>query len=288
MEQAAARGRGKAGAEDWITDHQACALAYSGRLQQAKTMLQRAADLAQQATKPESAALYETGGAVWEAFFGNVAEAKKGATAALDLSKSRDVQYGAAFALALSGDSVRSRALANDLEGRFPEDTSVRYSYLPTLHALFALNDGESSEAIDLLQNAVRYELGTPGSSFNGNFGSLYPVYVRGEAYLTAHHGAEAAAEFQKILDHRGVVLSDPIAALARLQLGRAYALEAGIDVEPVPHAGGAHAALNGSATPEALAKAKATYQDFLTLWKDADSDIPILKQAHAEYAKLK
>ena len=226
-------------------------------------MSRRAADLAQQAAQRERAALYETGAALWEAFFGNAPAARRSAMAALELSKDRDVEYGAAFALALSGDSSRSQALANDLERRFPEDTSVRFSYLPALRALLALNHGEPSKAIELLQIAVPYELGAPRSSFHGFFGTFYPVYVRGEAYLAAHQGAEAAAEFQKILDHRGIVVSDPIGALAHLQLGRAFAL-------------------SGDKT-----KAKAAYQDFLTLWKDADPDIPILKQAKAEYAKL-
>jgi tetratricopeptide (TPR) repeat protein len=144
-----------------------------------------------------------------------------------------------------------------------PEDTAVRFSYVPEIRALLALNHGEPAKAIELLQLAVPYELGGPPSSFLGYFGSLYPQYVRGEAYLVAHQGAEAAAEFQKILDHRGIVVSDPIGALAHLQLGRAYAL-------------------SGETT-----KAKAAYRDFLTLWKDADPDIPILKQAKVEYAKL-
>jgi hypothetical protein len=137
---------------------------------------------------------------------------------------------------------------------------------LPVLRALLALNHlsaGEPSQAIELLQIAVPYELGAPHSSRHGNFGALYPVYVRGLACLAARQGAEAAVEFQKILDHRGIVASDPIGALAHLQLGRAHAL-------------------SGDKT-----KAKAAYQDFLTLWKDADPEIPILKQAKTEFAKL-
>jgi tetratricopeptide (TPR) repeat protein len=151
--------------------------------------------------------------------------------------------------------------LTNDLEKRFGEDTSVRFNYVPALRAL--LNLGEPSKAIDLLEIAVPYELGTPRCTIHGFFGALYPVYVRGLAYLAARRGAEAAAEFQKILDHRGIVASDPIGALAHLQLGRALALSGD------------------------KARAKAAYQDFLTLWKDADPDIPILKQAKAEYASL-
>jgi eukaryotic-like serine/threonine-protein kinase len=118
-----------------------------------------------------------------------------------------------------------SQTLANDLERRFPQDTLVKFSYMPTLRALLALNYSKPSNAIELLQVAGPYELGFPGSDSVGFIGALYPIYVRGEAYLAAHEGAEAAAEFQKILDHRGIVVSDPIGALARLQLGRAFAL---------------------------------------------------------------
>jgi serine/threonine protein kinase/tetratricopeptide (TPR) repeat protein len=263
MERAAALAQGKSGAEDWLSDQEASVLAYSGRLQQARRKSQRAADVAQQAAQRERAVLFETGPALWEAFFGNAPAARRSAMAALALSHDREVEYGAALALALSGDSARSQTSADDLERRFPEDTAVRFSYLPALRALLALNHREPARAIELLQIAVPYELSAPPSSFFGNFGALYPVYVRGEAYLALHQGAEAAAEFQEILDHRGIVISDPIGALAHLQLGRAFAL-------------------SGDKT-----KAKTAYQDFLTLWKDADPDIPILKQAQAEYAKL-
>jgi eukaryotic-like serine/threonine-protein kinase len=263
MEREVALGQGNSGAEDWISDHQAFVLAYTGHLQEARGMSRHAADLAQQAAHGERAGLFETGAAIWEAFFGNTSAANRSATAALELAKDREVEYGAAFALALAGDSSRSQALANDLEKRFPEDTSVRFNYLPVLRALLVLNHGEPAKAIELLQITVPYELATPRSKLQGFFGALYPVYVRGEAYLAARQGAEAVIEFQKILDHRGIVVSDPIGALAHLQLGRALVL-------------------SGDKT-----KAKIAYQDFLTLWKDADPDIPILKQAKAEYAKL-
>ena len=167
------------------------------------------------------------------------------------------------MALALAGSPSRAQTLADDLEKSFPEDTSVRFSYLPVLRALFALNRRETSKAIELLESAAPYELGTPRSNLQGFFGALYPVYVRGQAYLTLHQGTEAAAEFQKILDHRGVVISDPIGALAHLQLGRTFAL-------------------SGDKTG-----AKTAYQDFLRLWRNADPDIPVLKQAKAEFAKL-
>jgi eukaryotic-like serine/threonine-protein kinase len=263
LEREAARARGRSGGENWISNKEAFALAYSGHLEQARKATRRAVDQAQQAAQRERAGLWETGAAVREAFFGNASEARKRATAARALSKDREVEYGAAFALALSGDSLGSKELADDLERRFPEDTAVRFSYLPTLRARLALNHGDTSKAIELLQVAAPHELGAPRSSIHALFGALYPVYVRGEAYLAAHQGAEAVTEFQKILDHRGIVVSDPIGALAHLQIGRAYAMQGD------------------------SAKSKAVYQDFFTLWRDADPDIPILKQAKAEYAKL-
>ena len=263
MEHEVAISREKSVFEDWIADHEAFAAAYSGRLQQADVLVKRASDLAQQAGQNERAAIFQAGRAVWEGFFGNSAAARTSAMAALKISNDKEAEYGAAFGLALSGDSVRAQALADDLEKRFPEDTSVRFSYLPSLRGLLAVNHGEPARAVELLQVAVPYELGTQRSWIHGNFGALYPVFVRGQAYLAAHQGAEAATEFRKILDHPGVVISDPVGALARLQLARAYAMQGD------------------------TAKAKAAYLDFLTLWKDADPDVPILQQAKAEYAKL-
>src|SRR3984885_8540642 len=263
MERAVALSQGKPGREDWVADHQAFVLAYSGHLEQARKMSQHAVDLAQPAAQPERAGLFEAPAALREGFFGNAPEARRSAMAALELSKGLYVEFGAAFALALSGDSAQSQILADDLEKRFGEDTSVRFSHLPALRARLALNHGDPAKAIKLLQIAIPYDLSAPRSSIHGNFGALYPIYVRGEAYLALHQGVEAAAQFEKILDPRGIVVSDPIGALAHLQLGRAYAL-------------------SGDTT-----KAKTAYQDFLTLWKDADADIPILKQAQAEYAKM-
>jgi predicted Zn-dependent protease len=263
MKRLAALSEGKLGTEDRVTDREGHALAFYGQLQQANRMSQRAEDLAQQAGERETAAQYVAADAVCEALYGNALEARRSAKAALALSKGRDVEYGAAIALASSGDTFSSQELADELEKRFPEDTLVRFSYLPTLRALLALDDRKPSEAIDLLQAASPYELGFPSSDDQGYIGALYPIYARGEAYLASHRGAEAAAEFQKILDHRGIVISDPIGALAHLELGRAYALS-GDDAE-----------------------AKAAYQDFLTLWKNADPNVPVLKQAKAEFAKL-
>ena len=264
MQRAVTLAQAKPGTQDWIAHHQAFVYAYSGHSQESTKISRQATELALQAAQRERAALYETGAAIRQALFGNGAQAKQRASAALALSKGRDVEYGAAFALALSGDLSRSELLANDLATRFPEDTSVQFSYLPTLRALVALKTGKVLKAIELLQKATPNELGFPASGFFGFFGALYPVYVRGEAYLAAHNGAEAAVEFQKILDHRGVVVSDPVGALAYMQLGRAYSL-------------------SGDKT-----KAQSAYQNFLTLWKAADSDIPILKQAQSEFSKLK
>jgi eukaryotic-like serine/threonine-protein kinase len=226
-------------------------------------MSQRAEELAEQANQLEEAALFEAGAALREAFFGNASVARERATAALGLSKNKDVQYGAAFSFALAGDSSRAEMLAKDLEKRFPEDISVRFSYIPSIRALLALNRREPTKAVELLEVSVPYELGAPHSSMHGFFGALYPLYVRGMAYLAAQQGREAAAEFQKILDHPGIVVSDPIGALARLQLGRSYLV-------------------SGDRT-----RAKSAYRDFLNLWKDADREIPIFKQAKSEYTSL-
>jgi eukaryotic-like serine/threonine-protein kinase len=273
MEREAALGEAHLGAQDWMLHAESITLARSGQLQRARGMSRRAVDLAQQAGQRERAAVFETGVAVWEALFGNLTAARQKASGALELSKGRDVEYGAAFALAVAGDSSQAQTLANDLEKRFPEDTSVQFSYLPTLRALLALNRGESSHAIELLQTAAPYELAVPGIDYYFFFGGFYPAHVRGEAYLAAHQGAEAAAEFQKILDHPGIVLSDSIGALAHLGLARANALQA--KNLPVAEADAARL------------RALGAYKNFLTLWKDADPDIPALKQAQAEYAKL-
>jgi eukaryotic-like serine/threonine-protein kinase len=263
MQREVAAADGKVGAEDWISDHQAYSLAYMGRMREARRMSRRASSLARQSGQRERAALFETRTALWEAFFGNAPAAKLAAMAALALARNREVEYGTAFALALSGDSSQSQVLANDLERHFPEDTSVRFSYLPAVRAVLALNHGEPAKALELLQVAVPYELGTPRSSLQGFFGALYPVYVRGEAYLAARQSAEAAKEFQKILDHRGIVIGDAFGALAHLGLARAYALSGD------------------------TAKARTKYEDFFALWKDADPEIPILRQAKTEYARL-
>jgi tetratricopeptide (TPR) repeat protein len=263
MDRVGEQARGRAGGEDMITGMKAFSLAYSGHLQGARDISRQAVELARQASQKERAAAFETGAALREAFFGNADEARRNAHAALELSRGRDAQYGAALSLALAGDSVGSEKLTEDLEKRFPEDTVTRFNYVPTLRAQLALNHRQPARAVEWLQGNVPYELGVPPSTFLGLYGPLYPVYMRGIAYLAEGRGAEAALEFQKILAHRGIVVADPIGALAHLQLGRAYAI-----------AGDA-------------AKAKAAYSDFLTQWKEADPGIPILQQARTEYAKL-
>jgi serine/threonine protein kinase len=263
MNQAVALAKGKHGAEHWITHSQAMVMARSGRLKEARAFSRRAIDLARQEGTLEAAATYQAAAAVWEASYGNAAEARRNGLAALALSKGRDVEYAAALALALSGELSRSEALAADLEKRFPEDTFARFTYVPVLRALSSLNRGHPADSIDQLHIALQYELAANGLNRNLYLGGLHSAYVRGEALVAAHRYAEAAAEFQKILDHRGIVGADPIGALAHLQLGRTFNL-AGDKV-----------------------KAKLAYQDFIALWKDADPDIPILKKATAEYAAL-
>jgi DNA-binding winged helix-turn-helix (wHTH) protein/tetratricopeptide (TPR) repeat protein len=251
------------GSEDMIAGQQASSFAYHGQLDKARQMSERSVNFMRQSGRREAAARSQSGAALREAFFGNREQTKQSAAAALDLSNGRDAEYGAAFALALSEESNQAEALADDLERRFPEDTSVRFHYVPAVRALVALDHHDAAKAIQFLQANVPYELGSPQSSFDGFYGVLYPVYVRGLAYLMLHRGADAASEFRKILDHPGIVANDPIGALARLQLGRAY-VQAGD-----------------------LSQAKAAYRNFLDLWKYADRDIPLLKQAQLEFSRL-
>jgi serine/threonine protein kinase/Tfp pilus assembly protein PilF len=264
MDRTAGLARGKRKAEHGIAHDEALLLARSGRLQAARRSSSRAIGLALQQGERETAASYQAARAVWEAAYGDAAEGKRDAMAALELSKGRDVQYAASLALAFSGDFTRSQQLADDLEKRFPADTFSRFTYVPVLRAFAALERGKPADSLEQLQTTLHYEFAINGLNFSHFYlGGLHSAYVRGKALAAGHKYAEAATEFQKILDHRGIVGSDPIGALAHLQLGRAFALS----------------------TDET--KAKTAYQDFLTLWQDADPDIPILKEAKAEYAKL-
>jgi eukaryotic-like serine/threonine-protein kinase len=262
MAQQVAWSAGKPGVEDVLLAYEADTAAYHGQLGKAREFSRRAVASAEHAQEKETAAAYQAEASLSEALFGNGAAARELANAARLLSMARDVQYRTALALAFAGDVARAQALADDLAKRFRDDTIVQFNHLPTIQAQLALKDDNASKAIERVQAASLYELGFAGAS-NGFSPNLYPVYVRGQAYLALRKGIEAAAEFQKILDHPGVVLNEPIGALARVGLGRAYAFQ-GDNV-----------------------KARSAYQDFLALWKDADPDIPILKQAKAEYAKL-
>jgi len=262
MKQQVTQSAGQA-IDDTLLANEADTAAYSGRLREAEELTRRAMESAERAGRKEKAASFSATSGLREALFGNTGEARRRATLAMKYSAGVDVQYGSALALAYAGDTRRAQDLTEDLNKRFPEATIVQFNYLPTLRARLAVNRGNSSEALETLRVAVPYELGRTTFS-NYSWNGLYPVYVRGEAYLAAHQGSEAAAEFQKILDHRGIVWNSPIGALAHLQLGRAYAMA-------------------GDTT-----KARAAYNDFLTLWKGADPDVPILKEAKAEYAKLK
>jgi DNA-binding winged helix-turn-helix (wHTH) protein/Flp pilus assembly protein TadD len=251
----------KEGIVDDMFGQEADTLAYFGQLSKAREQSRRAVASAEETKKKETAASYEANVALHEALFGNQLEARHLAASALQRSGGRDVQYAAALALAMAADSAKSQTLADDLVGSFPEDTIVRVNYLPTLRAQLALNHKDAAKAIETLRTASPYELITPANPALPL--ELYPVFVRGQAYLETHQGSEAATEFQKILDHRGLVNIAPIGALAHLGLARAYAMQGD------------------------TAKSRAAYQDFLRLWKDADPDIPILQAAQTEYAKL-
>jgi tetratricopeptide (TPR) repeat protein len=264
MDRVMALAKGKRGAEHPMAHAEALALARSGRLQAARRLSGRAVDLARQEGTYEEAASYWAARAVWEAVCGNAGEGKRTAMTALELSSGRDVEYAAGLALALSGDSSRSEGLVGDLEKRFPEDTFVKFTYVPILRALSALSRGKPADAVERLETTRPYELAVNGLNFGHCYlGGLHSAYVRGEALIAAHRYPEAVAEFQKILDHRGIVGLDPIGALAHLQLGKTFALSGD------------------------KAKAKAAYEAFLALWKDADVEAPILKSAKAEYARL-
>src|SRR5258708_17457055 len=255
---------GKAEDEDLLLALHADTAAYFGHLGKAREILRQAADSAERAGEKEKAATYYAASAIREALFGNADIAGQQAILAKrHASWRRDVDYGLALVLAYTGHAGQAQALADNLGKRCPEYTVVQFNYLPTLRAKLALLRSNPQEALVILGAASPYELGLPALNFY-NWPNLYPAYVRGEAHLAAHQGREAAAEFQKILDHRGLVLNEPIGALAHLQLGRAYGMQGD------------------------TAKIRAAYQDFFTLWKDADPDIPILQQAKAEYAKLK
>ena len=254
------------GIEDALIAAEADVAAFYGQLAKAREFSRQAVASALKEGEKETASGYEADAALREALFGNPAEARERASAALALASPRDVEYGIALASALTNTSKNSQAQitkrVDDLARRFPEDTVVQFNYLPTVNAILQINTGNPAKAIEMLEATRPYELGSP-SNISMSL-SMYPVYVRGLAYLSAKQATQAVAEFRKILAHRGIVQTEPIGSLAQLGLARAYALQ-------------------GDAV-----KAKSAYQDFLALWKDADPGIPILIAAKAEYAKLK
>jgi serine/threonine protein kinase/tetratricopeptide (TPR) repeat protein len=262
MDRHVAWAAGKAGAEDLLLSFASDTEAYYGRNAKALDLSRRAIDSAKHNDQKESAALWQLEAALREAELGNSAEARQQAKAALALASNHDSQILGALALARAGDSAQAAKMADDLAKQYPEDTLVNNYWLPSVRATIELGRNNADKAIEILQAAVPYELGSPSPSSTVG-GMLYPVYVRGQTYLEMRQGKEAAAEFQKILDHRTIVQNFITGALAHLGLARAYALQGD------------------------TAKARAAYSDFFTLWKDADPDIPILKEAKAEYAKL-
>jgi tetratricopeptide (TPR) repeat protein len=235
--------------------------AYYGRLRKARELTRKAVESAKRNGSTDTAALWQVNEALREAEFGNTALARKAVAAAMSLSSRPDIELLGALALARSGDTVQSSALADKVAAEFDRDTMIQAYWLPTIRAAIAIDRGDSQKAMELLTMASEYELGEPLQT--PSHGTLYPVYVRGEAYLRAGDGVQAATEFQKMIDHRGIVSNFPLGALAHLQLGRAYKLAGDVG------------------------KAREAYAAFLVAWLNADPDIPVLKRAKAEYAKL-
>jgi tetratricopeptide (TPR) repeat protein len=259
MSQLLSAAMGKTGSEDLLLATQADTEGWYGKLKSARELTGRAMDSANHNDAKESAATYQAAAALREVEWRNWRQARAEANAAVRLAPNRDVRAMAALALARAGDTAAAEKLAAELDKTFALDTLVQKYWLPTIRAGVALRSRDPNRAIELLRSASTVELGeiTQFTIF------LCPAYLRGEAYLMLHDGKAAATEFQKFIDYRGVVMNFPWGALARLGLARAYAMQ-------------------GDRT-----KARAAYQDFLKLWKDADADIPILMAAKSEYAKL-
>lgn len=264
MAQLVADSMGTAGAEDVMLASQADTEAWNGKLTSARELTRRAMDSAQHNDAPETAAGYQMVAALREVESGNREQARADANAAVKLGPNRDVRALAALALARAGDTAAAEKLAEELDKEVPQDTLVQQYWLPTIRAAVALERNDAKRAIALLEMARPIELGEPLNMVP----VLFPPYVRGQAYLMLHDGHAAAAEFQKLIDHYGLVGNFYFGATARLGLARAYALDAAKD-------------------PAARDKARAAYRDFLTLWTAADPDVPILRQAKAEYARL-
>jgi len=260
MERQVAWAVGRPNEEDQMLSIHADTQAYYGRLGKARDLARRASDSAGRSDAKETSAQWLVYQGLREAELGNVTAARQDVTRALALAPGRDVKVLSSLALARSGETVQSRALFEALQKSEPNNTLLKVYWFPVIGASIDVAQQAPDRAIVALEPALPYELGEPPP---GNIGTIYPAYIRGLAYLAQKNGLAAAAEFQKFLDHPGIAQNFLLGSLARLQLGRAYAISGD------------------------TAKAKTAYQDFLTLWKDADPDIPILKQAKAEYAKL-
>jgi tetratricopeptide (TPR) repeat protein len=219
--------------------------------------------MARDAGFAERAAVIRAAQGVWSSFYGNREAARQEAETALKAFDGREVEYAAGFALGLAGDAARADAIAAKLDKDHPEDTQVQSTYVPTLRALSALARNDAPKAIGLLEVNRRYEFAIPPLAFNHFFGNMYPLYVRGVAYLAMQREQDAAAEFSRLLAHPGLAADDPVDAAARRQLARALALAGD------------------------RAKTQSAYDDILTLWKNADPGLPILKQTKAEYERL-
>ena len=259
MAQLVSAAMGKPGTEDWLLASQADTEGWYGKLKDAQELTRRAMNSAEHNDAQERAAAYQAAAALREVESGNRERALADADAAVKLAPNRDVLDMAALARARASDTAEAENLALGLAKTFPQDTLVQRYWLPTIRAAVALERKDPNRAVDLLKETSTIELGQPTAVTV----FLCPAYLRGEAYLMLHDGNAAAAEFQKFIDHRGLVLNFPWGALARLGLARAYVLQGD------------------------SAKARAAYQDFLTLWKDADPDVPVLQQARAEYTRL-
>jgi serine/threonine protein kinase/Tfp pilus assembly protein PilF len=246
--------------EDQLFAAQADTDAYCGRLVQARSDMQRAVASAKRSSAIEAAALYQVWDAVRDAEVGDAAHARDNVAAAVAQSQGRDIRLLSALALARMGQPAEAEKLADKLDQEFPADTMIQNYWLPTIRASIAMHRHDTPRAIEFLKVASEYELGDPPQF---QFASMYPVYVRGTAYLMNHDGRAAQAEFQKIIDHLGLEVNSVLGPLARLQLGRSYAASGD------------------------TRNARVAYQDFFALWKEADPNVPVLQQARAEYAKL-
>jgi tetratricopeptide (TPR) repeat protein len=261
MDQQLADARGKAGEEDSLLSQQSDTEAYFGRLKKSRDYSRQAVDSATRAGAREAAAGWLVNAALRETEYGDRRAAPREIAEAMRLAAGRDVRAVAALALARAGYLPEAEKLLQSLEKEFPANTVIRVYWAPTIRAAIAIDRGNARAALQMLQTVTPYELGSPPPM---GLATLYPVYLRGQAYLLAHEGEAAAGEFQKILDHPYLVLNFPLHPLSRLQAGRAQAMTGD------------------------RAQAARAYQDFLALWKDADADIPVLKQARAEYTRLR